>query len=79
MSGRTVTAALDIGDRLTRELGETGSEVAAPILHVMIFVGLLFVIANYALSRLSRRLETRESRRIATVRSAPRVSEAPPA
>lgn len=29
MSGRTVTAALDIGDRLTRELGETGSEVAA--------------------------------------------------
>ena len=57
----------------------TGSGVAAPILHVMIFVGLLFVIANYALSRLSRRLETRESRRVAVVRTAPRVSEAPPA
>ena len=34
--------------------------VEAPILHVFIFVGLLFVIVNYALSRLSRRLELRE-------------------
>ena len=31
-------------------------------------IGLLFVITNYALSRLSRRLEVRESRRTATVR-----------
>jgi His/Glu/Gln/Arg/opine family amino acid ABC transporter permease subunit len=35
---------------------------AAPILHVFIFIGLLFVIVNYALSRLSRRLELRERR-----------------
>ncbi len=34
--------------------------VEAPILHVFIFVGLLFVIVNYMLSRLSRRLELRE-------------------
>ena len=33
---------------------------AAPILHVFIFIGFLFVIVNYALSRLSRRLELRE-------------------
>jgi putative glutamine transport system permease protein len=35
---------------------------AAPILHVFIFIGVLFVIVNYALSRLSRRLELREQR-----------------
>jgi His/Glu/Gln/Arg/opine family amino acid ABC transporter permease subunit len=35
---------------------------AAPILHVFIFIGALFVIVNYALSRLSRRLELREQR-----------------
>ncbi len=29
----------------------------APILHVLIFIGLLFLIVNYGLSRLSRRLE----------------------
>jgi len=34
--------------------------VEAPILHVFIFVGLLFVIVNFSLSRLSRRLELRE-------------------
>ncbi len=45
-----------------------GSDVAAPILQVMIFIGVLFVIVNYALSRLSRRLEVRESRRTAAVR-----------
>ncbi len=39
------------------------SDVQAPILHVMIFVGLLFVLVNLALSRLSRRLEIRESKR----------------
>ncbi len=31
----------------------------------MIFVGVLFVIANYALSRLSRRLEVGQQRRTA--------------
>ena len=45
-----------------------GGDVQAPILQVMLFVGLLFVIVNYALSRLSRRLEVRESRRTAAVR-----------
>jgi His/Glu/Gln/Arg/opine family amino acid ABC transporter permease subunit len=35
-------------------------EVPAPILQVFIFIGFLFVIVNYALSRLSRRLELRE-------------------
>ncbi len=34
--------------------------VEAPILQVFIFIGMLFVIVNYALSRLSRRLELRE-------------------
>ena len=45
-----------------------GSDVEAPILQVMIFVGLLFVVTNYLLSRLSRRLEVRESRRTAAAR-----------
>jgi ABC-type amino acid transport system permease subunit len=45
-----------------------GGDVQAPILQVMIFVGLLFVIVNYGLSRLSRRLEIRESGRTAGVR-----------
>ena len=36
--------------------------VETPVLHVFIFVGFLFVIVNYALSRLSRRLEIRERR-----------------
>jgi aspartate/glutamate/glutamine transport system permease protein len=40
--------------------------VEAPILHVFIFVGFLFVIVNYALSRLSRRLELRERARTGT-------------
>lgn len=45
-----------------------GSDVQAPILQVMLFIGLLFVITNYALSRLSRRLELRESHRTAGTR-----------
>jgi His/Glu/Gln/Arg/opine family amino acid ABC transporter permease subunit len=39
--------------------------VPAPVLQVFIFVGLLFIIVNLLLSRLSRRLEVRESRRTA--------------
>ena len=39
--------------------------VPAPVLQVFIFVGVLFIIVNLALSRLSRRLEVRESRRTA--------------
>jgi aspartate/glutamate/glutamine transport system permease protein len=42
-----------------------GGTVEAPILQVMIFIGLLFVAVNLALSRLSRRLELREDRRTA--------------
>lgn len=36
--------------------------VEAPVLQVFIFIGLLFVIINFTLSRLSRRLELRERR-----------------
>ncbi len=54
-----------------------GGDVTAPILQVMIFVGVLFIAFNLALSRLSRRLETRESRRTAT--RAPSTVEQPAA
>jgi aspartate/glutamate/glutamine transport system permease protein len=37
--------------------------VQAPVLQVFLFVGLLFIIVNLALSRLSRRLEEVESKR----------------
>jgi His/Glu/Gln/Arg/opine family amino acid ABC transporter permease subunit len=37
--------------------------VPAPVLQVFIFIGLLFVIVNLLLSRLSRRLEIRERKR----------------
>jgi His/Glu/Gln/Arg/opine family amino acid ABC transporter permease subunit len=37
--------------------------VEAPVLQVFIFIGLLFVVTNFALSRLSRRLEIRERKR----------------
>jgi His/Glu/Gln/Arg/opine family amino acid ABC transporter permease subunit len=37
--------------------------VQAPVLQVFLFVGLLFIIINLALSRLSRRLEIRERER----------------
>jgi His/Glu/Gln/Arg/opine family amino acid ABC transporter permease subunit len=48
----------------------TGGGVEAPILEVFLFVGLLFIIVNYSLSRLSRRLEVRETERTG---SAPKV------
>jgi His/Glu/Gln/Arg/opine family amino acid ABC transporter permease subunit len=41
----------------------TGAEVQAPLLQVFIFIGALFVVTNFALSRVSRRLEIRERRR----------------
>ena len=44
-----------------------GGGVEAPILEVFLFVGLLFVIVNFTLSRLSRRLELRERKRSGTV------------
>nr|MDQ5808998.1 amino acid ABC transporter permease [Actinomycetota bacterium] len=37
--------------------------VQAPVLQVFIFIGLLFIVVNFALSRLSRRLEIREQQR----------------
>jgi hypothetical protein len=40
--------------------------VDAPVLQVFIFIGVLFVLTNLALSRLSRRLEVRERRRTGT-------------
>jgi putative glutamine transport system permease protein len=40
--------------------------VQAPLLQVLIFVGLLFIAVNLLLSRLSRRLEIRERRRTGT-------------
>src|SRR5215217_5959193 len=40
--------------------------VEAPVLHVFVFIGLLFVLVNYALSRLSRRLEVGQRRRVGT-------------
>ena len=40
--------------------------VQAPVLHVFLFIGVLFVIVNYSLSRLSRRLEISERRRSGT-------------
>ena len=40
--------------------------VEAPILHVFVFIGVLFVIVNYSLSRLSRRLEIGQRERLGT-------------
>jgi ABC-type amino acid transport system permease subunit len=40
--------------------------VQAPVLQVFIFIGVLFIVVNLALSRLSRRLELRERRRTGT-------------
>jgi His/Glu/Gln/Arg/opine family amino acid ABC transporter permease subunit len=41
----------------------TGGGVQAPLLQVFIFIGVLFVVTNFALSRVSRRLEIRERKR----------------
>jgi His/Glu/Gln/Arg/opine family amino acid ABC transporter permease subunit len=40
----------------------------APILHVFLFIGLLFIAVNLTLSRLSRRLEIRERQRTASMK-----------
>ena len=58
-NGRTVAATS--GNPFTG-----GDCAAAPILEVFLFIGLMFVIVNYLLSRLSRRLEVREQRRTGT-------------
>ena len=41
----------------------TGSEIEAPLLEIFLVIGVWFVIVNYALSQLSRRLEIRERSR----------------
>jgi putative glutamine transport system permease protein len=42
--------------------------VQAPVLQVFLFVGVLFIVVNLLLSRLSRRLEVRERKRTAAVK-----------
>jgi His/Glu/Gln/Arg/opine family amino acid ABC transporter permease subunit len=49
--------------------------VQAPVLQVFLFIGLLFILINLALSRLSRRLEVREARRTAGPRIRVAVEE----
>ena len=49
--------------------------VQAPVLQVFLFIGLLFILINLALSRLSRRLEVREGRRTAGPRIRVAVEE----
>ena len=44
----------------------TGSEIEAPLLEIFLVIGMWFVIVNYALSQLSRRLEIRERSRSGT-------------
>jgi His/Glu/Gln/Arg/opine family amino acid ABC transporter permease subunit len=51
----------------------TGGGVDAPILEVFVFVGVLFIIVNFSLSRLSRLLEVRETRRTAGTAEKPKV------
>jgi His/Glu/Gln/Arg/opine family amino acid ABC transporter permease subunit len=47
--------------------------VQAPVLQVFLFIGALFVLTNFLLSRLSRRLEVRE-RRLTAGRATPTVA-----
>jgi His/Glu/Gln/Arg/opine family amino acid ABC transporter permease subunit len=49
--------------------------VQAPVLQVFMFIGVLFIIVNLTLSRLSRRLEIRERKRTAAVRPVREVAE----
>ena len=52
--------------RIVSSSGFFGSSVQAPVLQVFLFIGLLFIIVNLALSRFSRRLELREQARTGT-------------
>ena len=49
--------------------------VQAPVLQVFIFIGVLFIIVNFTLSRLSRRLEIREQERTGTTMRPPGGAE----
>jgi hypothetical protein len=42
--------------------------VQAPVLQVFLVIGVLFIIVNFTLSRLSRRLEIRERKRTASMK-----------
>ena len=65
--GRTVIA--------TSDNPFTGGTVEAPYIEVFLLIGLLFIIVNYALSRLSRRLEVRERARTGTKLERPKGLE----
>jgi aspartate/glutamate/glutamine transport system permease protein len=65
--GRTVIA--------TSDNPFTGGTVNAPYIEVFLLIGLLFIIVNYALSRLSRRLEVRERARTGTKLERPKGLE----
>ena len=56
--GRTVVA--------TSDNPFTGGTTPAPFLEVFLLIGILFIVVNYSLSRLSRRLEVRERARTGT-------------
>jgi His/Glu/Gln/Arg/opine family amino acid ABC transporter permease subunit len=51
--------------RIVSSIGTFFGGVQAPVLQVFLFIGLLFVLTNLLLSRLSRRLEIQERRRAA--------------
>jgi ABC-type amino acid transport system permease subunit len=65
--GRTVIA--------TSENPFTGGTVNAPYVEVFLLIGIMFIVVNYALSRLSRRLEIRERRRTGTTVQRPKGLE----
>ncbi len=66
----TLVTILGINEVLSHANAITGAVffggVPAPILQVYLMVGFLFIIVNYSLSRLSRRLEIRERQRTGT-------------
>jgi ABC-type amino acid transport system permease subunit len=53
----------------------TGGTVDAPYIEVFLLIGIMFILVNYALSRLSRRLEIRERKRTGTTVERPRGLE----
>jgi His/Glu/Gln/Arg/opine family amino acid ABC transporter permease subunit len=64
----TIIAISEVIGRAGSITGAAGffGGVRAPILQVFLMVGLLFIVVNFSLSRLSRRLEIRERRRTGT-------------
>jgi aspartate/glutamate/glutamine transport system permease protein len=60
-----ITEVMRRGRIVTSSSGLFGA-VEAPILHVFLFIGLLFIVVNYGLSRLSRRLEIGQRKHVGT-------------